>query len=89
MHITAELSLYPLDREYIPLIKRFIGALQSHTNLDIVVNQMSTQVSGDFSAVTGAINQAMRECLSGPERAALVVKYLNTSLPIATAPDLD
>ncbi|MBT8061745.1 MAG: hypothetical protein HKO64_11675 [Xanthomonadales bacterium] len=89
MQLTAELSFYPLAEDYIPPIKAFITELAGQAGLQMVTNRMSTQISGSFDDVTQAINQAMRACMSGPGRAVLVVKYLNTALPVLSAPDLD
>ena len=89
MNLTAELSFYPLAEDYIPPIKSFIRALASAADIEIVTNRMSTQVSGEFEAVTRAVNQAMKAGMAGEERVVLVVKYLNTALPIHSPPDLD
>lgn len=89
MQLTAELSFYPLAEHYIPPIKAFIAELAARPGLQIVTNRMSTQIAGEFADVTGAVNGAMQACMSGPERAVLVVKYINAALPVHTAPDLD
>ena len=42
MKITVDISMYPLDSNYIPPIKAFIRALREHEGLEIVTNQLST-----------------------------------------------
>ena len=49
MKLTAELSLYPLNEEYIPIIQAFIDALILHPNLIIATNAMNTQICGDYN----------------------------------------
>ncbi len=36
MKLTAELSLYPLQQDYISVIKEFIAAAHKHGGIDIV-----------------------------------------------------
>jgi uncharacterized protein YqgV (UPF0045/DUF77 family) len=86
MRITADISLYPLTGDFTTGIKAFILDLCREPGLEIVTNQLSTQVRGEFDAVTGAINRCMRESMARPEATVLVVKYVNADLPIGTTP---
>lgn len=47
MRTTIEISLYPLDSNYIPPIKDFIERLNTYSELTVITNAMSTQVSGE------------------------------------------
>lgn len=89
MMITAELSLYPLRDGAIPAIKRFIHDLRRCEEIEIVTNQLSTQLRGEFDPVTGAINRCMRRAMESDGTLVLVVKYLNVDLAIGQFPDLD
>lgn len=88
MNIVADMSLYPLRDGPVPEIIRFIRELRERDGLEIVTNQLSTQLRGDFEAVTGAINDCMRLAMSAPNTVVLVVKYLNVDLEIGRAPTL-
>jgi len=88
MNIVADMSLYPLKDGPVPEIIRFIRELRERDGLEIVTNQLSTQLRGDFEAVTGAINDCMRLAMSAPNTVVLVVKYLNVDLEIGRAPTL-
>ena len=55
MQIVADLSLYPLKDGPIPNIINFIGELRAQEGIEIVSNQLSTQLRGEFDAVTGAV----------------------------------
>ena len=48
MQVSIEISLYPLNKEFIPLIDDFINRLKSYTNIEVRTNAMSTQLYGDF-----------------------------------------
>ena len=97
MQVTVELSLYPLDKDYLPAVVAFIKSLQQSQQSapagqgieEIVVNQMSTQLRGDLAAVQQAITQALLRANEHGLTFSLVVKYLNTELPLSHAVDLD
>ena len=89
MIITAELSLYPLRDGAIPVIKDFIHELRQTDGVEIVTNQLSTQLRGEFDAVTDAVNRCMRRAMANDGTLVLVAKYLNADKPIGRAPDLD
>ncbi len=88
MEITAELSMYPLDADYKPPIIDFILDLRQQPGIEIVTNQLATQLRGEFAAVTGAINRCMEKTMLDKRRVVFTVKYLNTGLDIATQPRL-
>ena len=76
MHVAVEMSLYPLTGEFVPPILDFIERLKAQPGLSVVTNSMSTQVSGDYDRVFDALRAEIRETLSGPQRAVLVMKVL-------------
>ena len=88
MNIVADLSLYPLKDGPVPDIIDFIREMRERRGIEIVTNQLSTQLRGDFEAVTGAINHCMRLAMSAPNTVVLVVKYLNVDLEIGRTPSL-
>ncbi|MFU8817846.1 MAG: hypothetical protein ACNA7W_21065 [Pseudomonadales bacterium] len=97
MQVTVELSLYPLDKDYLPSVVAFIKSLQANQQSapagqgidEIVVNQMSTQLRGDLAAVQHAITQALLSAHAQGSTFSLVVKYLNADLPLSAVVDLD
>lgn len=88
MNIVAEMSLYPLKDGPIPTIITFIEALREQEGIEIVTNQLSSQVSGSFEAVTGAVNQCMKKAMETPNTVVLVVKYLNIEKELDRTPTL-
>ena len=88
MKIVADMSLYPLKDGPIPNIIEFIKELQIQDGIEIVTNQLGTQLCGEFEAVTGAINQCMRKAMEAPNTVVLVVKYLNIRVELDRAPSL-
>jgi len=88
MKIVADMSLYPLKDGPIPTIIEFIEELQLQEGIEIVTNQLGTQLRGEFEAVTGAINQCMHKAMQSSNTVVLVVKYLNIDVEISSAPSL-
>jgi len=88
MNITAEMSLYPLRDGPVPEIIDFIRELREQPGIEIVSNQLSTQLRGEFDTVTSTINRCMRQAMKAPNTVVLVVKYLNVDLEIGRAPTL-
>ncbi len=88
MNIVADMSLYPLKDGPIPNIIEFIEELRQQDGVEIVTNQLGTQLRGEFDAVTGAINHCMRKAMTAPNTVVLVVKYLNINVEIERAPSL-
>jgi uncharacterized protein YqgV (UPF0045/DUF77 family) len=89
MRIVADLSLYPLKDGPVPEIIGFIRQLREQEGIEIVSNQLSTQLRGDFEAVTGAINRCMHAVMQASSNTVvLVVKYLNVDPEIARPPTL-
>jgi uncharacterized protein YqgV (UPF0045/DUF77 family) len=76
MRIAVEISLYPLDADFIPPIKDFIGRLNTYAGLDVVTNAMSTQVAGEHGAVFAALSEATRATFEADRRAVFVMKVL-------------
>jgi uncharacterized protein YqgV (UPF0045/DUF77 family) len=76
MRIAVEISLYPLDADYVPPIKDFIARLNAHAGLQVVTNAMSTQVSGEHGAVFGALSAETRTTFLEERRAVFVMKVL-------------
>lgn len=88
MQIVAEMSLYPLKDGAVPDIIEFIRELRRQEGIEIVSNQLSTQLRGEFEAVTGAVNRCLRKAMAAPNTVVLVVKYVNVDLEIGRAPTL-
>jgi uncharacterized protein YqgV (UPF0045/DUF77 family) len=81
MDIAVELSLYPLNADYIPPIKDFIDRLNSHAQLKVVTNSLSTQVFGPYEVVFGALTRELRATFESNHKAVFVMKVLGPLSP--------
>jgi len=80
MKIIAEISLYPLTEKYGDAVLSFIKALQSHTQVRVRSNSMSTQVAGAMSDVMRAIEDAYTGTFDQAHKSILVMKLYNEGL---------
>jgi len=89
MKITVDISMYPLDSNYVPPIKHFIRALRAFEGLEIVTNQLSTQIRGEFDTVMSALRDCIRESMISNHKVVFVTRYLNSDLDIGKLPHID
>lgn len=76
MQLTAELSLYPLQEDYVPVIAAFIEAVREHGDIKIVTNAMSTQISGDYDRVFALVRQELKASYKRHGKQVLVCKFI-------------
>ncbi|HEX5419234.1 MAG TPA: YkoF family thiamine/hydroxymethylpyrimidine-binding protein [Gammaproteobacteria bacterium] len=89
MNITVELSLYPLGGDdAIRTIVAFIKDISADPRVEVVVNQLSTQLRGPLPDVMDVLSAAMHRSFEKRPEQVLVAKFLNVDLPIGEAPDL-
>jgi uncharacterized protein YqgV (UPF0045/DUF77 family) len=81
MRVAVDISLYPLDAEFIPPIKDVIGRLNTHPALEVVTNPMSTQLRGEYDDVMTALTREIRATFESVPKAVFAIKILNN--PIA------
>ncbi len=81
MDIAVELSLYPLNAQYIPPIKDFIDRLNTHAQLKVVTNSLSTQVSGPYDVVFGVLTRELRATFESNDKAVFVMKVIGPLAP--------
>ena len=81
MRVAVDISLYPLDADFIPPIKDVIERLNCYDDIDVVTNPMSTQLRGEYDAVMSALQQEIRTTFEQLPKAVFAVRILNN--PVA------
>ena len=81
MRVAVDISLYPLDADFIPPIKDVIERLNAYPGLEVVTNPMSTQLRGDYEDVMAALNKEIKVTFDRVPKAVFAMKILNN--PIA------
>lgn len=82
MKLTAEMSLYPLQEGYIPIIKSFIESAASARNIRLASNAMSTQICGEWDDVMALVSQCLRNSAERFGKQVLVCKFIPGELDI-------
>lgn len=80
MKIAVDISLYPLDADFIPPIKDVIERLNGHEELEIWTNAMSTQIVGEFDVVMDALKAEIGTTFEQVPKGVFVMKILNNPL---------
>lgn len=80
MKVAVDISLYPLDADFIPPIKDVIDRLNGHEKLEVWTNAMSTQVVGEFDDVMDALRTEIGATFEQLPKAVFAIKILNNPL---------
>ncbi len=76
MDIAVEISMYPLNEDYIPPIQDFIDRLNRHEGLVIRTNHLSTQVFGDHARIFEVLREEMGATFAAGGKASFVTKFV-------------
>jgi len=77
MKIAVDISLYPLDADFLRPIRDVIARLNEHDGLEVVTNPMSTQIRGDYDVVMAAVTREVKATFAGVPKAVFAIKILN------------
>jgi len=77
MKISAEISLYPLDSEYLSIIKDIVGRLNQDPRVSCYTNTMSSQIFGEFDDVMNVVKETLAYSFDQYGKQVLVAKFLN------------
>lgn len=59
MEISVDISMYPLQREFEAPILAFIAELEKEQSIEVVRNELSTQVHGDYKVIMSLLEKEM------------------------------
>jgi uncharacterized protein YqgV (UPF0045/DUF77 family) len=76
MRTMIEISLYPLDAEFIPSIKDFIDRLNAYREIEVITNAMSTQIAGEHARVFEILGIETAKTFAEAGRKVFVMKVL-------------
>lgn len=80
MKISVELSLYPLDDQFLPIIQDIVERLIGDQRVEAIVNTMSTQIFGDFDSVMAVVNEIVEYSFKTYGKQVFVAKFLNSDV---------
>lgn len=80
MRVAVDISLYPLDQEFIPPIKDVIERLNGYDEIEVVTNPMATQLRGEYDAVMDALKAEIGTTFENLPKAVFAIKILNNPI---------
>ena len=80
MKCSVEISMYPLDVNYIEAVTLFIKNLKKHPNISLEINGISTQIFGDYDNVMTAIQKEMKTSFLLEQKVVFTMKVINSHL---------
>jgi uncharacterized protein YqgV (UPF0045/DUF77 family) len=80
MRLAADVSLYPLQEDYIPPIDAIIQRFEAYPEIEVRRNAFSTQLFGDFHDVQRILQTEMQRAFLA-SKAVMVVKYFRLPDP--------
>ncbi len=72
MRVAVDISLYPLDADFVPPIKDVVRRLEARAELQVESNRMSTQVRGDYDVVMRALEKEIKTTFERVPKAVLI-----------------
>ena len=81
MRVAVDISLYPLDADFLPPIRDVIARLSRRPGIDVVTNPMSTQVRGEYETVMEVLTAEIGQTFESVPKAVFVIRILNNPLP--------
>lgn len=76
MNLAAELSMYPFNKDYKPLIKNFIDKLNSYVDLDVRTSATSTIIIGEYDFVMRVISEMLLWSHAEHGQSVFVTKFI-------------
>ncbi|MDJ0939990.1 MAG: YkoF family thiamine/hydroxymethylpyrimidine-binding protein [Woeseiaceae bacterium] len=77
MKVAVDLSLYPLDADFIPPIKDVIERINAHDGIEVWTNAMSTQIFGEFEQVMDILKREIGTTFDALPKAVFTIRILN------------
>jgi hypothetical protein len=77
MKLVAEISLYPLNLDYIPPIQAFIDRLNTYAQIEVLTSTTNTLISGDYLPTMQILAEEMQRSHQEIGQAIFVCKFLN------------
>ena len=77
MLVSVDISLYPLKESFIPPVDKFIASLKKYKDIEVRVNNMSTQIFGEYDIVMDILKKEINNTFLSEENVVLNIKVVN------------
>ena len=76
MKLSVEITMYPLQDKYLPIIENFIDHLKSYKYITLEVFPTCTVVMGNFDDVMQVVSSSIKWSADNKDKAVFVAKFL-------------
>ncbi len=79
MEISVDISMYPLQKEFETPILAFISALEKESSVEVVRNELSTQVHGNYKVIMALLEKEMFSVFTEIPDSIFVMKFIGNN----------
>ncbi len=76
MKLSIEITMYPLEDKYLPIIEGFIEHLKNYKDINLEVFPTSTVIVGDFDTVIDILSSSIKWSVNNKDKAVFITKFL-------------
>ncbi|HFQ62411.1 MAG TPA: hypothetical protein ENK39_08980 [Epsilonproteobacteria bacterium] len=79
MEISVDISMYPLQQEFEAPILAFISQLEKEGTVEVVRNELSTQIHGDYKTIMALLEKEMFSVFTEIPDSIFVLKFVGNN----------
>ncbi|MBT3280956.1 MAG: hypothetical protein HOF69_06930 [Campylobacteraceae bacterium] len=79
MEISVDISLYPLQEGYEKPILAFIDSLEKEDSIDVVRNELSTQIHGNYHIIMKLLEKEVFSVFTEIPHSIFVMKFIGNN----------
>jgi len=79
MEISVDISMYPLQKEFEAPILAFIAMIEKEERVEVVRNELSTQVHGDYKVIMALLEKEMFSVFTDIPDSIFVLKFVGNN----------
>lgn len=79
MEISVDISMYPLHKEFEAPILAFISELEKEKSVEVVRNELSTQIHGEYKSIMALLEKEMFSVFTEIPDSIFVLKFVGNN----------
>ena len=79
MEISVDISMYPLQKDFEAPILTFISLLEKEERVEVVRNELSTQIHGDYKIIMALLEKEMFSVFTEIPDSIFVLKFVGNN----------
>jgi uncharacterized protein YqgV (UPF0045/DUF77 family) len=79
MEISVDISMYPLQKDFEKPISIFINLLEKEERVEVMRNELSTQIHGDYKVIMTLLEKEMFSVFTEIPDSVFVLKFVGNN----------